>query len=221
MIAEYEAALPSGAWPNWVIASHDYPRIAAMLGEAQARVAAMLLLTLRGTPTLYQGDELGIGHVDIPFDRVQDPKERREPGIGLGRDPSRTPMAWDSSPNAGFSTVEPWLPLHEDWRARNVAAQESDPGSMLSLYRALLQLRRAEPALSIGVIQLLEAGDGVLAYQRSHGETRFLIALNLSAVSRELGMPIGGQPIISTLDPRPFNGTLRPNEGVILRLEEG
>src|SRR5918994_1015648 len=101
--------------PNWVIASHDYPRIAAKLGEAQARVAAMLLLTLRGTPTLYQGDELGIGKVDIPPHQVRDPKELREPGIGLGRDPSRTPMAWDGSLNAGFTTGEPWLPLHGDW----------------------------------------------------------------------------------------------------------
>ncbi len=107
--------LPPGGWPNWVIASHDYPRIAAKLGEAQARVAAMLLLTLRGTPTLYQGDELGIGKVIVPSDRVRDPKELREPGIGLGRDPSRTPMAWDRSPHAGFSSVEPWLPLHVDW----------------------------------------------------------------------------------------------------------
>src|SRR4029453_13381674 len=105
----------------------------------------MLLLTLRGTPTLYQGDELGIGKVEIPLDRVRDPKELREPGIRLGRDPSRTPMAWDGSPHAGFNDADPWLPLHEDWRTRNVAAQETDPDSMFSLYRALLKLRRAEP----------------------------------------------------------------------------
>ena len=122
LIADYEAALPAGGWPNWVIASHDYPRIAAKLGEAQARVAAMLLLTLRGTPTLYQGDELGIGKVDIPPGKVRDPKELREPGIGLGRDPSRTPMTWDASPNGGFSDADPWLPLHQDWRTRNAAA---------------------------------------------------------------------------------------------------
>jgi oligo-1,6-glucosidase/alpha-glucosidase len=220
MIAEYEGALPADAWPNWVIASHDYPRIAAKLGEAQARVAAMLLLTLRGTPTLYQGDELGIGPVDIPLDRLRDPKEQREPGIGLGRDPSRTPMAWDSSPNAGFSAAEPWLPLHSDWQTRNVAAQDGERGSMLSLYRALLHLRRAEPALSVGAIRLCDAGDDVLAYHRRYHDEQFLIALNLSAEPRQAGIAIRGQPIVSTLDPRPFNGTLRPNEGVILRLEE-
>ncbi|MDB5687315.1 MAG: alpha-amylase, partial [Rhizorhabdus sp.] len=86
IIAEYEAALPEGGWPNWVLGNHDRPRIAAKLGEAQARVAAMLLFTLRGTPTLYYGDEIGIGRVDIPAARAVDPRELREPGLGLGRD---------------------------------------------------------------------------------------------------------------------------------------
>ncbi len=218
MIADYEAALPHGGWPNWVIASHDYPRIAARLGEAQARVAAMLLLTLRGTPTLYQGDELGIGKVEIPPNKVRDPKELREPGIGLGRDPSRTPMAWDSSPHAGFITAEPWLPLHADWQSRNVAAQSGDPASMLSLYRALLRLRRAEPALSIGAIKLIESGPDLLAYERRHGDTRLAIALNLSDEPCPINMP--GKPLLSTLDLRPLVTMLRPNEGVIVRLEQ-
>src|SRR5262249_28983895 len=142
IVCEYEAALPPGGWPNWVMGSHDAPRIAGRLGDGQARVAAMLLLTLRGTPTLYQGDELGIGLVDIPPDRVRDPQDLRQPGLGLGRDPSRTPMPWDASPQAGFSTAEPWLPLNEDWPIRNVAQQKELPGSMLNLYRHLLAIRR-------------------------------------------------------------------------------
>jgi oligo-1,6-glucosidase/alpha-glucosidase len=220
MIGDYEAALPPGGWPNWVIASHDYPRIAAKLGEAQARVAAMLLLTLRGTPTLYQGDELGIGKVGIPPDRVRDPKELREPGIGLGRDPSRTPMAWDSSPHGGFTAGEPWLPLHADWPGRNAAAQEGDPGSMLSLYRDLLRLRRAEPALSIGALHLDQGSDHVLSYRRSHGSSRLQILLNLSGTERQ--RPDGATPgemLLSTLGSAPPDGWLRPDEGVILRLE--
>lgn len=219
LIADYEVALPPGGWPNWVIASHDYPRIAAKLGEAQARVAAMLLLTLRGTPTLYQGDELGIGRVEIPPDRVRDPKELREPGNGLGRDPSRTPMAWDASPNAGFSSAAPWLPLHDDWRMRNVAAQEHDPGSMLSLYRELLRLRRAEPALLIGSIHLSEGSEHVLAYERRLGSSRLLVLLNLSGTERQLpdDMPTGDL-LLSTLGSAPLAGWLRPDEGVILRL---
>jgi oligo-1,6-glucosidase/alpha-glucosidase len=215
LIADYEAVLPPGGWPNWVITSHDYPRIAARLGEAQARIAAMLLLTLRGTPTLYQGDELGIGKVDIPPAKVRDPKELREPGIGLGRDPSRTPMAWDSSPNAGFSNIEPWLPLHTDWQTRNVAAQRGDPASMLSFYLALLQLRCAEPALSIGSIELIDSEPGVLAYKRRYCDSQLAIALNLSDQTRLIDLP--GEPLLSTLDLRPAAGRLSPNEGIIVR----
>jgi alpha-glucosidase len=221
MMADYEAALPPGAWPNWVIASHDYPRIAAKLGEAQARVAAMMLLTLRGTPTLYQGDELGIGRVEILPDRVRDPKELREPGIGLGRDSSRTPMAWDSSPNAGFSTAEPWLPLHHDWPTRNIAAQHLDSASMLSLYRELLRLRRAEPALSIGSLHLGQASEHVIAYRRQHGRSRFQVLLNLTQTERR--WPEGaeaGELLVSTLGSAPAEGWLRPDEGLIMRLAD-
>ena len=119
MIADYEAALPPGGWPNWVLGNHDRPRIATRVGAAQARVAAVLLLTLRGTPTLYYGDEIGLTDVAIPADRVQDPRELREPGLGLGRDPVRTPMPWNASAHAGFSTAEPWLPLNPDWPTRD------------------------------------------------------------------------------------------------------
>ncbi len=221
IIAEYEAALPPGGWPNWVIASHDYPRIAAKLGEAQARVAAMLLLTLRGTPTLYQGDELGIGKVDIPPPLVRDPKELREPGIGLGRDPSRTPMAWDSSANAGFSEGTPWLPLHEDWRTRNVTAQAADPGSMLTLYRNLLRLRRAEPALSVGSLHLAEGGEHVLSFRRQHRDTLIQVLLNLSATDRPFPPgSMAGEPLLSTLGDPPAEQWLRPDEGLILRVSE-
>lgn len=217
MIADYEAALPPRGWPNWVIASHDYPRIAAKLGEAQARVAAMLLLTLRGTPTLYQGDELGIGRVAIPPERVRDPKELREPGIGLGRDPSRTPMAWDRSPHAGFSSVEPWLPLHVDWPVRNVEAESANQGSILNLYRALLRLRRAEPALAIGDIELVDSKADVLAYYRRHGDRRLLIALNLTSTRQEAPLP-PGELLLSTTELGPFDGSLRADEGVILQM---
>ena len=221
IIANYEAALPPGGWPNWVIASHDYPRIAAKLGEAQARVAAMLLLTLRGTPTLYQGDELGIGRVDIPHALVRDPKELREPGISLGRDPSRTPMAWDNSPNAGFSSNEPWLPLHRDWRTRNAASQGQDPDSMLSLYRELLKLRRDEPGLSIGSILLAKGSEHVLAYERQYEDSRLEILLNLSGTERRIPDEIGhGTLLLSTLGSPPPEGWLRPDEGLILRKGE-
>src|SRR6185503_17285360 len=142
LIAEYERALPEGAWPNWVLGNHDQHRIASRVGAAQARVAAMLLLTLRGTPTMYNGDEIGMHDVDIPPELVQDPQELGVPGIGLGRDPERTPMQWDASPNAGFTSGTPWLPLAANYRTANVAAEHDDPASMLTLYRRLIALRR-------------------------------------------------------------------------------
>ena len=111
LVDDYEAALPAGAWPNWVLGNHDRQRIASRLGTDQARVAAMLLLTLRGTPTLYYGDEIGMPQVAIAPDRVRDPWEKNVPGMGVGRDGCRTPMQWDDTAYAGFSVREPWLPL--------------------------------------------------------------------------------------------------------------
>jgi alpha-glucosidase len=189
MIAEYEAALPRGAWPNWVLGNHDRPRIAGRLGEAQARVAAMLLLTLRGTPTLYYGDELGIGQVEIPREEVQDPRELREPGLGLGRDPVRTPMPWDPTANAGFTTGSPWLPLNPDWPERNAQKLADVPQSMLGLYRQLIALRRAHRALSVGEIGLLDASGNVLAYERSLGDERLLIVLNMGDAAETWTVP--------------------------------
>ncbi|WP_131858324.1 alpha-amylase family glycosyl hydrolase [Bosea sp. BK604] len=223
LIADYEAALPPGGWPNWVLGNHDRPRVAAKRGQAQARVAAMLLLTLRGTPTLYYGDELGLSDVAIPYERVRDPRELREPGLGLGRDPVRTPMAWDASENAGFSTARPWLPLHEDWPTRNVAVMAEDPASILALYRQLLTARRAHPALAIGDFALLDSAGDVLAYERRQGAQRLVVALNLGAQVQHLDLPdwAGGcPPLLSTIPgPAQIEGRalrLRPNEGVIL-----
>jgi alpha-glucosidase len=222
MIADYEKALPPGGWPNWVLGNHDRPRIAARLGERQARVAAMLLLTLRGTPTVYYGDELGIGDVAIPHDQVQDPRELREPGLGFGRDPVRTPMAWDRSANAGFTTGDPWLPLHADWPTRNAAAQTADPASMLALHRDLLRLRRAHKALSIGEVTLIEAEGDVLAYERTHEGERILVALNLGEAAQRAPVPNGNfRILLSTIGRHgPNDGNLGPNEGLILLAQD-
>ncbi len=223
LVERYEAALPPGAWPNWVLGNHDRSRVASRLGPAQARVAAMLLLTLRGTPTIYQGEEIGMADVPIPPGRVQDPWERNVPGLGLGRDPVRTPMQWDAGPNAGFTgaEAEPWLPLAPDHRDVNVAAQAADPHSMLSLYRALLALRRAEPALSVGSYVPVEgAEEDVLAYERRDDATgrRLLVALNLGG--RERGLPRAmserRRVLLSTHLDGGGTGCLRPDEGVVM-----
>ncbi|MEO5938993.1 MAG: alpha-amylase family glycosyl hydrolase [Sphingomonas sp.] len=224
VISDYYASLPDHGWPNWVIGSHDAPRIAARVGEAQARVAAMLLLTLRGTPTLYQGDELGIGEVSIPRDRVRDPQDLRQPTLGIGRDRSRTPMPWDDTPFAGFSAGEPWLPLNADWKQRNVAAQEADPTSMLALYRLLLTLRRRHDALSRGAFELLSRDDDVLAFTRVAGDERLLVALNLASGPAPLTPPPGfavAAVLATTGTVRPFYCTLEPDEGLVLSLKAG
>jgi glycosidase len=226
LIADYEAALPPGGWPNWVLGNHDRPRVAAKRGAAQARVAAMLLLTLRGTPTIYYGEEIGLADVPIPPDQVQDPRELREPGLGLGRDPVRSPMPWNAAANAGFTSGKPWLPLNADWRVRNVERQAADPTSMFALYRALLALRREHPALSIGDFLPVECEGDVLAYERRHGHERLLVALNLGEQAQRLAIPgfRSTAQLLSTLHSRSgATGSgrisLAPNEGVILKLE--
>ena len=193
------------------------------LGQAQARVAAMLLLTLRGTPTLYYGDELGLADVTIPRAMVQDPRELREPGLGLGRDPVRTPMPWDGSEYAGFTAATPWLPLNADWPTRNVARLTEEPHSILTLYRRLLATRRAHSALSIGDFALLDSEGDVLAYQRRHGAEQLIVALNLGGQPHRLALPdwaIQNRLLLSTVDDAVTvtDGTLllRENEGVIL-----
>jgi alpha-glucosidase len=192
LMETYEGALPPGGWPNWVLGNHDRSRIASRVGPAQARVAAVLLLTLRGTPIFYYGDEIGMRDVPVPPDRVQDPWEKNVPGLGLGRDPERTPMQWDVSPNAGFcpAGVEPWLPVADDYSKTNVERQREDPASMLNLYRDLLVLRRAEPALLVGSYAPVEATGDLLAYVRAKNGRRFLVALNFGG--REQALDLAG-----------------------------
>ncbi len=219
LITGYEAALPPGAWPNWVLGNHDRPRVASKVGRAQARVAAMLLLTLRGTPTLYYGDELGLSDVQMPPAQVQDPRELREPGLGLGRDPVRTPMPWDGNENAGFSTAPPWLPLNVDWPHRNVAGM-TESTSILALYRRLLAVRRAHPALAIGDFALLDSAGDVLAYERRHGTQRLIVALNFGTDAQRLELPgwaSNGRPILSTI----AEAALIEDGALLLQADEG
>ena len=180
LIHEYEHELPAGAWPNWVMGNHDQSRVASRIGVQQARVAAMLLLTLRGTPTMYYGEELGMTNGRIAANQVHDPAEKNQPGIGMGRDPERTPMLWDGLTGAGFTTGTPWLPLNSDRQATNVASETADSRSMLALYRKLLELRRKYPALHAGEVHEVHAKRGVLSYVRQLGGERFQVLLNLT-----------------------------------------
>jgi alpha-glucosidase len=224
LIDRYEQALPQGAWPNWVLGNHDRQRVASRVGDAQARIAAMLLLTLRGTPTMYYGDEIGMRQVAIASDQVRDPFEKNVPGIGVGRDGCRTPMQWDGSEHAGFSSAEPWLPLADDYAQQNVANLRADAQSILNLYRALLKLRKRLPQLSRGACQPLAADGDLLLYRRYHDGQSVLVALNLGAepvsvASDDFGLD--GEILLSTLMDRAGERVgarldLRGNEGVIV-----
>ena len=221
-VEAYEAALPNGAWPNYVLGNHDESRIASRVGPDGARLAMLLLLTLRGTPTLYQGDELGIQDVPIPPERAQDPWGKRVPGLNLGRDPARTPMPWDTSqPNAGFCPpeVEPWLPLNPDRATVNAASELADPRSMLSLTRRLLAVRRASPALSVGSYRALEGvPEACFVYQRESAKERVVVALNFSAHPVEVHLPAGELLVSTGMDRETLDSRLRPAEGLVIRL---
>jgi alpha-glucosidase len=225
-VERYEALLPAYAWPNWVLGNHDRSRIATRVGPAQARVAAMLLLTLRGTPTMYYGDEIGMQDVPIPVDQVEDPFEKNVPGLGLGRDPERTPMQWSGDEHAGFTKGDPWLPIANDYQTLNVARERDHPNSLLTLYHRLIELRRAEPALSVGEFAPLPAGDDLMAYVRKLNERRLLIVLNFSGRAQSFNLSelqCRGSLLLTThldhdreelLD----RLELRPDEGLIIEL---
>jgi alpha-glucosidase len=226
LIDNYERALPGGAWPNWVLGNHDRPRIASRIGAAQARVAAMLLLTLRGTPTMYYGDEIGMQQVAIAHDQVRDPFEKNVPGIGVGRDGCRTPMQWDAAPHGGFTTGAPWLPLASNYFRENAANLAADTHSILNLYRALIDLRKNAPELALGSYAPVAAAGDLLAYKREHAGKEVLVVLNLGGnpCSIQPGtIGYSGEILLSTHLDRTGETLsdgldLRGNEGLIVRL---
>jgi len=206
--------LPEGAWPNFTLSNHDQPRHAfryrgrdARTTEARARIAAAMLLTLRGTPFLYYGEEIGMGCERLPRAALRDPLGIATWPLGfLGRDPERTPMQWDGSPGAGFvadppaggDRAAPWLPPNSDYVSRNVSAQLAVPGSLLSWYKALLALRRGSAALREGSIAFLDLHEDVLAYERRSGGERVLVLLNFSSRPRSVGLGSGGRVLLGS-----------------------
>ena len=170
-IFEWQSALHPDTWPSLVLNNHDNPRSATRFGkredDARMKVAAAMLLTLPGTPFLYAGEEIGMRDIRISREEVQDPIGKYYWPFFKGRDGCRTPMQWDNSANSGFSTVQPWLRVHENYPERNVFAQQSDSSSLLNFYKQLLSIRRAIPALHSGTFEMLSLSDGdVLGYQR-------------------------------------------------------
>ena len=187
----------------------------------------MLLLTVRGTPTLYYGDEIGLPQADIPPELQQDPWGRNVPG--MGRDGSRTPMQWSEADGSGFTLPgrRPWLPFSEDSLVRNVETQMANPDSLLTLYRRLLEIRHRKPALRVGGYRPWEAGRSVFAYLRDDGQSRLVIALNFAGEAQPAGTIAAagsGNLVISTELDREGPVVLeqlelRPHEGVIVELD--
>ena len=222
-VEQFERLLPPGAWPNYTLSNHDHSRTASRYdetghGDERARVAAMMLLTLRGTPFLYQGEEIGMRDTRLPKKFQFDVNDR---------DKVRTPMPWDGSDQGGFTTGEPWLPLGRDARTRNVARQVAHSRSTLSLYRKLIALRRKSSALRRGRYRSVRAPDGIFAYARESEDERWLVALNfrsrprtvdLSRVSREgaLALSTGLDRERGIVDLRSLR--LDADEGVLLRI---
>ncbi len=225
LVENLESALPQFGWPNYVLGNHDYPRLATRLGSAQARLAAMLLLTLRGTLTLYNGDELGLENGVISAEKVQDPQGKLL-GAERTRDVARTPMQWDASSQAGFSSSEPWLPVSDDYQLRNVETELKDETSILNLYRQLIWFRRQTSALQLGDYRgLPQSNEDCYCFIRSYEGQEFLVVLNFGDRPQEMILEQWkkGNIIISTHMDR--NGpanlsplSLRPNEGLLISL---
>lgn len=226
-VDELEDALPKFAWPNYVLANHDVLRLASRIGQEQARVAAVMLLTLRGTPTMYYGDELGLPNGDIPLGKERDPAANPDSFVTINRDVARTPMQWSANPFAGFTRAkQPWLPVSLDYKTRNVAVLNERPRSILSLYKRLLRVRKQSQALQIGSYAAIETPADVYAYIREHERERMLVALNFTNEEKFVKLPIEGKVVLNTRldsdsDRVEQKLKLRPNEAVIVELRPG
>ena len=237
-LSEHLPAIPKGGWPTIVFSNHDQSRHIDRYGaggnaQTRARATALLLLTMPGTPFLYYGEELGMRNGILRYRDLRDPYTKRFWPFRPGRDPARTPMQWDGSRHAGFTTSRPWLPVSPDCSQVNVARESTDPRSLWSLYRRLLDLRRMSPALTRGEYRLVEGGPSdCLLYEREARteegtNERMLVAVNFAERTREFTLPIvssHGRVLLST-DPNPGEALwdpghirLGPNEGILVRL---
>ena len=214
VVEEWERVLPDHAWPDYTLSNHDRSRAVSRYGLERAGVAAMMLLTLRGTPFIYYGEEIAMTDGPIPSNRVVDID---------GRDPERTPMQWDASAKAGFTTGDPWLPIATGHTTRNVAAQRDDPSSVFSLYRRLVWVRKSSPALRRGSYRTIRATKGVFAFAREADGERVLVALNFAKETHIVSLGSGDATVtLSTdhaRDDEPValaRVELRPDEGIVV-----
>ncbi|MDP1777257.1 MAG: alpha-amylase family glycosyl hydrolase, partial [Brevundimonas sp.] len=209
-------------WPSWTFSNHDAPRAISRWAEgrdlrAYAEMAMLLLMTLRGNVFIYQGEELALPQADVPFERLVDPEAISNWPQTLGRDGARTPMPWKADqPQAGFSVVDPWLPVDPRHVALAVDQQERDPSSMLHATRRLVAFRKAHPTLMLGDMTLLDDGGDLLAFERVHDGERLVCVFNLGHEPVAWTLPEGHQVLEAVnLDPS-RSGTLPPMAGLVL-----
>ena len=183
LIDEVERELGPERWPVWVLSNHDVRRHRTRLGGSmrRARAMAVLLLTLRGTPFLYGGEELGLEDADVPKEQAHDPG---------GRDGCRAPIPWTPLPPHGWDGATPWLPFPPDADTLNAASEIGDDASMFALYRQLLSVRRSSPALTSGSLTRLEMPAGVLGYVRECGDDRRTVVINFR--DTDVDVPVNG-----------------------------
>jgi len=232
-VERWERNLPASAWPAYTFSNHDIMRAISHYGQKgqenkRARLLAMLLLTLRGTPFIYYGEEIGMKEAKLPRAALRDPVGIKWFPFYRGRDGARTPMQWTGGKNAGFTKVQPWLPVGPEVETRNVAVQEKDPDSLLSFYKRAIHLRRSLPALQAGSYSSITAGVArdCYFYMRELDDIRLLVALNFSNGRRkyDLGSAAGGSSFLLSTDPHrnvgEVNGQLflEPLEGCLLQL---
>jgi alpha-glucosidase len=226
-VDEFEEALAGGYWPNYVVGNHDISRVASRIGEDRARLIAMLIFTLRGTPFIYYGDEIGMKDVPIEPEKALDPRGKTIPGLGFGRDPERAPMQWSKKKYAGFSSSKPWLPVMEDYKTYNVEEENKDSHSILNLYKCLIHSRSSSRALVVGSYRSLDIdSEDIFAYCREYEDEKFFILLNFSDKSQAVNAGAGkGEIVCSThlnktgksvdLDIVP----LKPYEGYVIKVK--
>jgi alpha-glucosidase len=223
-INDFQGIITKGDIPIFCFSNHDQTRIVTRFGREQARLIAVLQLTMPGMPTIYYGDEIGMEDGVILPEQIRDPSARdNEMG---GRDPERTPMQWDDSENAGFSTVEPWLPVSESYTAYNVADEQVNGDSRLALYQHLLALRTQDDAMIHGSVHEVKSHNhkDILAYDRKGSAATYRVILNFADAPRDVFVSHSGTIILSTHpERRPelnehSEVTLGPFEGIIVRL---
>ncbi|MGN6545081.1 MAG: alpha-amylase family glycosyl hydrolase [Aureliella sp.] len=220
-IDHLEATTAQGAWPARASGDHDLKRLASRLPPERWRMAAVLQLTLRGTPTMYYGEELGLKDSPVPHAQMVDPSGRANPRYS--RDPYRAPMPWTDDQYAGFSTAKPWLPIDEDTLSKNVASQESDPESLLNFYRRLMKLRAGTECLKTGHYTPLDPPEDVLAFRRGDESDGMLVALNFRSQTVTWPLPSKKAKVIFSTHARSTccsdnEISIEPNEGVIFQL---